>query len=73
MRAAGLRTDVFPGAGKLGPQYELAERKRIGWAVIADATKIATGTVDVRNLTDRQNTAVPLADLATWLTSRIHP
>jgi histidyl-tRNA synthetase len=71
LRAAGLRADVFPGAGKLGPQYELAERKRIAWAVIADAAKIAAGTVEVRSLADRQNTPVPLPDLPTWLLTRL--
>jgi histidyl-tRNA synthetase len=73
LRQGGLRADVFPGAGKLGPQYELAERKRIAWAVIADAAKIATGTVEVRSLADRQNTPVPLSDLASWLTTRLKP
>ena len=67
LRSAGLRADVFPGAGKLGPQYELAERKQIAWAVIADAGKIAAGTVEVRSMTTRQNTAVAIAELAAWL------
>jgi histidyl-tRNA synthetase len=71
LRAAGLRADVFPGAGKLVPQYELAERKRIAWAVIADATKIAGGTVEVRALAQRENTAVPVAELAAWLSARL--
>jgi histidyl-tRNA synthetase len=70
LRAAGLRADVFPGTGKLGAQYELAEKKRIRFAVIADATKIAAGAVDVRVLETRANETVPLGELAAWLTQR---
>jgi histidyl-tRNA synthetase len=71
LRQQGLRVDVFPGAGKLGPQFELAERKGIGFAVVADAAKLAAGSVEVRVLRDRQNTAVPVAELGAWLKARL--
>ncbi len=70
LRAQGVRADVFPGAGKLLPQYELAERKGIPLAVIADASKIAAGTVDVRSLAERQNTGVAVPELAAFILAR---
>jgi histidyl-tRNA synthetase len=73
LRKAGLRVDVFPGAGKLGAQYELAEKKRIQWAVIADPAKIASGSVDVRSLAARQNDTVAIPALAGWLSARLRP
>jgi histidyl-tRNA synthetase len=73
LRAAGLRADVFPGTGKLGSQYELAEKKRIRFAVIADAAKISAGTVEVRVLETRANETVAVGDLAAWLTARRGP
>ena len=71
LRNAGLRVDVYPHAAKLGAQFELAERKRIPYAIVADATKLTTDTLEVRELATRQSTAVPRAELATWLRSRL--
>src|SRR6185436_10672154 len=53
LRSEGLAVDVFPGAPKLGSQYELAERKGIPFAVLADPGAAA---VSVRELATRQNT-----------------
>ncbi|HEY0705332.1 MAG TPA: histidine--tRNA ligase [Polyangia bacterium] len=73
LRQAGLRVDVFPGAGKLVTQYELAEKKRIQWAVIADPAKIAAGAVEVRSMAARKNESVAVPELAGWLTARLRP
>src|SRR5262249_7552024 len=71
LRAAGLRVDGYPSAGKLGPQFELAERKGIPFAVVADPEKLRTGTFEVRDLAARQSTAVPRPELSTWLRTRL--
>ena len=71
LRAAGLRVDGYPSAGKLGSQFELAERKGIPFAVVADPEKLRTGTFEVRDLAARQSTAVPRPELSTWLRTRL--
>ena len=71
LRTAGLSVDVFPHAAKLGPQFELAERKRIPYAIVADPEKIRTNTLEVRDLATRQSTPVARAELPAWLRQRL--
>jgi histidyl-tRNA synthetase len=70
LRAHGVRVDVFPHATKLGSQFELAERKGIPYAIVADVERLRAGTVEVRELTARQSTPVARAELAAWLAAR---
>jgi histidyl-tRNA synthetase len=70
LRAAGLRVDGFPHAAGLGSQLELAERKGIPFAVVADADTLAAGTLEVREIATRQRASVPVAELAAWLRER---
>ena len=70
LRAAGVRVDVFPHAAKLAAQYEVAERKRIPFAIVADADRLRADALEVRELATRQNTAVPRSGLAAWLRAR---
>jgi histidyl-tRNA synthetase len=70
LRAAGLRVDAFPHAAGLGSQLELAERKGIPFAVVADADVLATGALEVREIATRQRTSVPVGELAAWLGAR---
>lgn len=71
LRAAGLRVDVFPGVAKLPQQYQLAEKKGLPFAVLADPAKLNAGNVEVRELATRQNTLVPADRLAAWLRGRL--
>jgi histidyl-tRNA synthetase len=73
LRAAGLRVDGYPNAGRLGSQFELAERKGIPFAIVADPEKLRSGTLEVRDLAARQNTPVPRPELAAWLRARLVP
>lgn len=73
LRAAGLRVDGYPNAGRLGSQFELAERKGIPFAIVADPEKLRSGTLEVRDLAERQNTPVPRPELAGWLRARLAP
>jgi histidyl-tRNA synthetase len=72
LRAAGLRADVYPNAGKPVPQYELAQKKAIPYAILADAEKLKTGTLEIRDLATRQNTPMPRAELAQWLKAKLN-
>ena len=69
----GLRVDAFPQPGKLGPQFELAERKSIPLAIVADPEHLAAGTLEVRDLATRQSTRVARAELAAWLRDHLAP
>jgi histidyl-tRNA synthetase len=71
LRATGLRVDAFPQPGKLGPQFELAQRKDIPFAVVADHGRIAAGTLEVRDLATRQSEQVARAELVAWLRDRL--
>jgi histidyl-tRNA synthetase len=71
LRAAGLRVDVFPHAAKLGSQFEVAERKGIPYAIVADPAKLDAGGLEVRDLATRENTAVARPDLPTWIRARL--
>jgi histidyl-tRNA synthetase len=71
LREGGVRVDVFPHATKLGAQFELAERKGIPYAIVADADRLRAGTLEVRDLGARQSTAVARAELGSWLRARL--
>ena len=60
-----------PHAGRLGPQFELGQRKGIGFAVVADPDALRAGTLEVRDLTTRQSARVPRGELAAWLRGRL--
>jgi histidyl-tRNA synthetase len=68
LRAQGLAVDVFPGAAKLGAQYELAERKGIPFAVVADPK---AAEISVRELSTRQNTALRRSEVGSWVRERL--
>jgi histidyl-tRNA synthetase len=71
LRERGVRVDVFPHATKLGAQFELAERKGIPYAIVADVDRLRAGTLEVRELAARQSTPVLRTELASWLKARL--
>jgi histidyl-tRNA synthetase len=73
LRATGLRVDGFPQPGKLGPQFELAQRKDIPFAVVVEPDALRAGTLKVRDLATRGDTAVARDELGAWLRRRLPP
>ena len=71
LRASGLAVDGSPHAGKLGPQFELGQRKGIGFAVVCDPEALRAGTLEVRDLATRQSARVPRAELPAWVRARL--
>jgi len=67
LRAAGLRVDVYPGAAKLPKQFELAEKKGLGWAALPQPD----GQVTLRELATRQDTSLNRAEAAAWLKAKL--
>jgi histidyl-tRNA synthetase len=64
VRAAGIGVEIYPEAKKLNKQFEYAEKRGFRVALLAGSEELASGTVKVKNLTTRTETAVPLAALA---------
>lgn len=61
LRAAGLATEVYPEATKLGKQLQYADRKGFPVAVIAGEREFAAGECQVKDLASGASTTVSLA------------
>jgi histidyl-tRNA synthetase len=67
-RSAGLRASVYMGAsGKLGRQLRWANDQGARWSLIYGGAEEEAGTVTVRDMTTRKQTAVPASELADHL------
>ena len=53
LRAAGIGTEVYPDAKRLGVQLQYAERRGFAFAVIAGADEFASGTWKIKDLAAR--------------------
>jgi histidyl-tRNA synthetase len=63
LRAAGIGTEVYPEAKKLGQQFQYAERRGFKVAVIAGDNEFARGVWNVKNLSTTEQTTVSEADV----------
>ncbi|MCY3833768.1 MAG: histidine--tRNA ligase [Chloroflexi bacterium] len=64
LRAAGINTEVYFGARKLGRQLAHADKKGIPLVVIVGPAEIEAGVVKLRRLADGEEASVVAADLA---------
>ncbi len=71
LRAAGLRVDVFPHAAKLGTQFDVADRKSIPLAIVADPERLRADRLEIRHLATRANTPVERAAVVAWIRERL--
>ncbi len=55
LRKAGIRTEVYPEAKKLGPQFSFAEKKGAAAAVMLGEEERKSGTITVKDLKNRTN------------------
>jgi histidyl-tRNA synthetase len=67
LRAAGIATEVFPEAKKIGQQLQYAERRGFRIALIAGPDEFAAGVCKIKVLATREERAVPAAELAPTL------
>ena len=65
LRDAGIATEVYPDSKKLGQQFQYAEKRGHRVGVIAGDQEIANGTVKVKDLTKKEEAAVPIVDFIT--------
>ena len=63
MRAAGVGTEVYPEAKKLGQQFQYAERRGFRLALIAGSDEFARGVWKVKNLATKEEQTVAEADV----------
>nr|WP_202800027.1 histidine--tRNA ligase [Schlesneria paludicola] len=69
LRAAGLNTEVFPDAKKLGKQLQYADRKGFRIALIAGSDEFARGVWQVKDLKQGTTVTVPEAELVVTIQS----
>jgi histidyl-tRNA synthetase len=58
LRSAGINTEVFPDAKKLGKQLQYADRKGFRIALIAGSDEFAKGVWQIKNLKDGTSSVV---------------
>ncbi len=63
LRAAGIATEVYPEAKKLGQQFQYADKRGFRLALIAGSEEFAKGVWKVKDLAKREEVSVPAADL----------
>lgn len=63
LRAAGVATEVYPDAKKIGPQLQYAERRGFTLALIAGPDEFAQGVCKVKVLATREERTVPEGEL----------
>ena len=64
LRAAGLRTLVYPEPDKLGKQIKYADALNIPHVCVIGETEVADGTVTVKNMRTGEQTAPPRGSVA---------
>jgi histidyl-tRNA synthetase len=64
LRAEGIGVDVYPEAKKVGQQLQYAERRGFRAAVIAGPDEFAQGVWKIKDLSRREEIAVPTAGVA---------
>ena len=67
LRAAGIATEVYPEAKKVGAQLAYAEKRGFPLALIAGPAEFEQGVWKVKNLAKREETTVGEGELVSWL------
>ena len=62
LRQAGLRTDLYPSAGRLGRQFRYAESQGIRYVALAGASEAEAGQLSVKDLETGEQRTLPTAD-----------
>jgi histidyl-tRNA synthetase len=64
LRRAGIACDLDPRGGKMKAQFKQAERVGARWAVVLGANEVRSGQAKLKDVRTREETPVPLAELA---------
>ncbi|PYQ94685.1 MAG: hypothetical protein DMF97_18160 [Acidobacteria bacterium] len=71
LRQGELRVDVYPDADRLGKQFKYAASRRMPFVAIVGDDERARGEVAVKDLRSGEQTAVPRAEAARFIASRL--
>jgi len=71
LRQAELRVDVYPDVDRLGKQFKYAASRRMPFVAIVGDDERARGEVAVKDLRSGEQTAVPRAEAARFIASRL--
>lgn len=63
VRAAGIRTELYPEATKMKKQMGYADTKRIPFVALVGEDEIAAGKINLRNMTTGEQVSVTLEEL----------
>lgn len=64
LRAAGIRTTVYPEADKLGKQFKYADSIKVPWVCVIGESEIAENHVTLKNLSTGEQNTYPRAEIA---------
>ena len=67
LRAAGLRTDVYPDSDKIGKQFKYASSRGITFVTIVGDEETASGEVAVKNLVTGEQRKLPRAEVGAFI------
>jgi histidyl-tRNA synthetase len=73
LRGAGIATDLYPNADKLGRQLQYAEARRVPLVAFVGARERESGHVAVKVMATQQQHLVPVAELASTVQRLLRP
>jgi histidyl-tRNA synthetase len=62
LRAASLRTELYPAVDKIGKQFKLADQKQIPWVIIIGEAEVAQNQVTLKNMASGEQTTLTLSE-----------
>jgi histidyl-tRNA synthetase len=70
IRAAGIRTELYPEAGKMKKQMSYADAKKIPYVALAGENEIAANKINLKNMTSGEQQLVSPEELTGLITGK---
>lgn len=67
LRAAGIKTEIYPATDKLSKQFKLADQKQIPFAVVIGDQEQSDGTVTIKTLATGEQRSLPIDQAISFL------
>ena len=64
VRAAGIRTELYPESAKMKKQMGYADSKKIPYVALVGENEIAAGKITVKNMTTGEQQMLTVSELA---------
>jgi histidyl-tRNA synthetase len=69
----GVNAELYPDQVKLKKQMSYADAKKIPFIIIAGADEIASGSMNIKNMSTGQQVNLPLNGLKSFVSENIKP